>query len=163
MKAIAILLFAVLVVGCGVAPAPSPAPTPTSVQPEPNAALVAFEGHVAEAIIREGQLVRQLAAASAGTNAELGAAARLIEGWAIEETAWLRAHPAEPCFAEAASAWEVGVSDISTSAVAFLALAAAPAPPSDAEGQAAGARLASGTESLEQAATLARSARVACR
>jgi hypothetical protein len=163
MKAIVILLFAALVVGCGVTLEPSPSPTATSVQPEPNAALVAFEGHVAEAITREGQLIRQLATASTGANAELGAVARLIENWAIDETAWLQANPAEPCFAEAAVAWEAGVSDISTSAAAFIALAAAPAPPSDAEGQAAGARLASGTESLEQAATLARYARAACR
>ena len=163
MKAMRVLVLLVaLAAGCA-SPAPSPSPSPTSVQPEPNPALVAFEGHIAEAITREGQLVRQLAATSAGTNAELGAAARLIEQWAINETAWLKTNPAEPCFAEAANAWEAGISDIGTSAAAFIALAAAPSPPTDAEGQAAGARLASGTESLEQAATLARSARVACR
>jgi hypothetical protein len=163
MKTMRVLVLLVALVASCASPAPSPSPSPTSVQPEPNAALVAFEGHMAEAITREGQLVRQLAAASAGTNAELGAVAQLMEAWAIDETAWLQAHPAEPCFAEAANAWEAGVADIGTSAVAFLALAAAPSPPTDAEGQAAGARLASGTESIEQAVALARSARATCR
>ena len=157
MKAIAILLLAALVVGCGVAPTPSPSPTAISVQPEPNPALVAFEGHVAEAITREGQLIRQLAAASAGTNTELRIAASQLVDWAVVEFAWLDANPAESCFAEAADAYRDGIDEIAAAGTAFKA------GPGEADLQAAGARLASGTESLEQAATLARSARVACR
>jgi hypothetical protein len=163
MKAMqALLLMVALVVGCA-SPAPSPSPSPTSVQPEPNPALVAFETHVAEAITREGQLVRQLAAASAGTNTDLRIVAGLVMTWAADETAWLDDNPAEPCFAEAANAYAAGISDISSSAAAFTALGEAPSPPSDAEAQAAGARLASGTKSLEQAAALAKSARAGCR
>jgi hypothetical protein len=163
MKTMRVLLLLVaLAAGCA-SPAPSPSPSPTSVQSEPNAALVAFEGHLTESISREGQLVRQLATASAGTNAELRAVAGLMAAWATDELAWLDANPAESCFAEAADAYRSGVGDIAASAAAFEELAAAPSPPSDAEGQAAGARLASGTESIEQAAALARSARAVCR
>ena len=162
MKVFAILLLATLAVGCA-GPSPSPSPSPTSVQAEPNPALVAFEGHVAEATSRQGQLVRQLATASTGTNAELRAVAGLMAAWAADELAWLDQNPADPCFAQAAATYRTGVTDIAESAAAFETLASAASPPTEAEGQAAGASLASGADALEQAATLASAARAACR
>jgi hypothetical protein len=144
-------------------PSPTPAPSPSSVQAPPNPALVEFEARLADAIGEEGQLIRGLAEASTGSNDQLGLAARRLSEWADEELAWLDDHPAEPCYAAAADAYRTGLTGIAAAGAAFSELAEASAPPTDEEGQAAGQALATGTESLSEAATLARSLRDACR
>ena len=55
------------------------------------------------------------------------------------------------------------MSDISKAATDLRALAEAASPPTDAVGQAAGAKLASGGQELKTAADLAQQARAACR
>ncbi len=151
-------------VGCASPqPSPSPAASPSSVQVPPNPALVQFEERVADALVEEGQLVRGLADASTGSNDQLGLVARRLSEWAAEELAWLEDHPAETCYAAAADAYRAGLSNVAAAGAALSELAAASAPPTDEEGQAAGQSLATGTESLQEAAALARSMRDACR
>ena len=70
------------------------------------------------------------------------------------EQAWLDDHPASTCYESAWLTYQSGVEDVATSASAFLALATRPSPPSDAEGQQAAVSLATGTSSLDAAASL---------
>ena len=79
------------------------------------------------------------------------------------EAAWLEEHMADPCYADAVGAYRDGLAQIEASAEAFDALATAPSPPSDEDGQAAGESLARGSTGLQQAAALAVRARAACR
>jgi hypothetical protein len=157
------LLLAAFVAACGPAPTPSPSPTQTPVQASPNPALVEFETHIRDATTRQGQLVRDLAAATTGANAQLGLAARGLGEWAAEEESWLEAHPADACYEDAWQTFVSGVDDIATAASVFEGLAAQPSPPNESEGAAAGEALATGTSALNAAAGLANQARAACR
>ena len=159
------LAVAIVVAACGTAPAtpPATAPAPSPVQASPNPGLVEFEVHLRDAASREGQLIRDLAAASAASNDRLGLAARRLAAWAAEEQSWLDEHPADACYEDAWLAFLTGVEDIATSAAAFEELAAAASPPTEAQGQAAGATLGSGRDSIDTAADLANQARAACR
>lgn len=162
LVAVAIVLLSIG--GCGTAPSPVPATASgVPVQAPPNPQLVEFEGHLAEAITRQGQLVRDLAAASTGSSGQLGLVARQLEQFAADELAWLDEHDGDPCYEEATAAFTEGLNSIRRSARLFSDLATASPPPSDTGGQAAGQALSEGTSSLGQAATLAKSARATCR
>jgi hypothetical protein len=162
LVAVAIVLLSI--VGCGTTPSPVPATaSAVPVQASPNPLLVEFEGHVAGAITRQGQLVRDLAAASTGSPGQLRLVARQLEQFAADELAWLEDHAGDPCYADAIATFTEGLNSIRRSAQLFSDLATASAPPSETAGQAAGQALSEGTSSLGQAATLAKSARAACR
>ena len=161
---VAVAIALISIVGCGTTPSPVPATASTvPVQAPPNPLLVEFEGHVADAITRQGKLVRDLAAASTGSSGQLGLVARQLDQFAADELAWLDDHDGDPCYAEAIAAFTNGLNSIRRSAQLFSDLATASSPPSDTAGQAAGQALSAGTSSLGQAATLAKSARAACR
>jgi hypothetical protein len=158
---------ATIAVACGANPSPAPTeppPTQSPVQASPNPNLVDFETHLRDATPREGQLIRALSAAAAtGSNAQLGLAARELSEWAAAEETWLTDHPADACYEDAWQTYASGVDDLTTAAAAFTELAAAPSPPTDAEGQAAAAPLATGGDSINAAADLANQARAQCR
>ena len=157
------LAIGIAVAACAtVEPSPEPSRSPSPVQASPNPKLVEFEGRVADALGREGQLVRDLGAASAGTNGQLRLVAGQLGEWAAGELSWLREHDADPCYEAALAAYSKGLNAIGLAAGMFTMLASASAPPSDADAQLAGQSLSDGTTSLEQAATLAREARVDC-
>jgi hypothetical protein len=149
-------------------PAPSPAPVsepPPSrspVQASPNPNLVAFTTHIREATTREGQLVRDIAAAQQGSADQQRLAARGLTAWAADEQAWLDDNIADSCYEAAWQSWQAGVGDIAKAA-AGLASIVDVAVPSAGAGEAAGAQLASGGKALEAAADLAGQARAACR
>jgi hypothetical protein len=161
---VAVAIAILSIVGCGTTPSPVPATT-SAVAPQaaPNPQLVEFEGRVAEAITRQGQLVRDLAAASTGSSGQLGLAARQMDQFAADELAWLDNHDGDPCYADATAAFTEGLNSIRRSAQLLSDLATASPAPEDTVGQAAGQALSEGTSSLGQAATLAKSARAACR
>jgi hypothetical protein len=153
----------IVVAACAtVEPSPEPSRSPSPVQASPNPKLVEFEGRVADALAREGQLVRGLGASSAATNGQLRLVAVQLGEWAAAELSWLREHDADPCYAAAADAYNKGLNAVGLAAGMFTELASASTPPSGADAQLAGQSLSDGTTSLEQAATLAREARVDC-
>lgn len=155
--------LAIVLAGCGATVEQSATPSRTPVQASPNPSLVEFEGHLADAKAVQGGIVRALAKASVGSDAKLLVAARQLADWAADEETWLRDHPADACYAPAFSAYGSGVAAIAGSAAAFESLATASAPPTDAEGEAAGEGLSTGTQVIERAAALAKTARAACR
>ena len=164
---VALVAFAAVLAACA-GPAPTQAPTeapPTQspVQASPNPNLVAFETHVRESTTKEGQLIRDLAAAQTGSQDQQRLAARSLVAWAADEQTWLDANIADSCYEPAWQSWKSGISDISTAADSLRALAEAASPGTDAQGQAAGAKLASGGDSLKAAADLATQARAPCR
>jgi len=144
-------------------PAPSAAPSRSPVQAAPNPRLVEFESHVAEATRVQFRLVDGLAKASVGPPAGLRGPARQMADWATGEIAWLDEHPAEPCYRDAADAYRGGVEAILTSATAFDRLATASAPPTAAEGEAAGKDLSDGQAAMQLGALKANASRAACR
>jgi hypothetical protein len=163
---LAIAVVSAMAIGCGPAPTPiqtSPPPTQSPVQAAPNPNLVEFETRLRDATSREGQLVRALAAASTGSNDQLGLAARELGDWAAGEQTWLTDHPADACYEDAWQTYASGVDDFLTAASDFGALAEAASPPTDAEGQAAAGALSSGADSVNAAADLANQARAGCR
>jgi hypothetical protein len=165
-RTIACLAAAVALVGtaCG-APQPSltPPPTPRPVQASSNPHLVEFTVHAQERAPIRGGLIRDLAAASAGTQQQLALAARRLVDWTNEEVAWLEEHPPDACYEDAWQTYASGVDDFATAASDLLALAEAPSPPTEAEAQAAAAGLGSGSDAFEAADVLADEARAACR
>jgi hypothetical protein len=151
-------------------PGPTPASSPTEppatqnpVQASPNPNLVAFETHIRESTTKEGQLIRDLAAAQTGSQDRQRLAARSLVAWAADEQTWLDANIADSCYEPAWQSWKAGVTDIAAAADSLRALAEAASPATDAQGQAAGTKLASGGDSLKTAADLANQARAACR
>ncbi len=92
-------------------------PSASPVQPEPDPRLVEFDGRVADAVKRGGQLVRALSAASVGSGGQLGLVAREMGDWANGELAWLDEHAAEACYRDAADAYESGLTDIADAAI----------------------------------------------
>jgi len=121
------LAIALVVAGLGsiacAAPTPtSPPATPSPVQASPNPGLVEFETHIRESITSQGSLVRDLAAATTGSNDQLALAANHLEGWAADEQAWLDEHPAGACYENAWLTYQSGVEDVGTAASAFIAL-----------------------------------------
>ena len=160
---IASWFFVLALVAACASPAPTASPaTPSPVQASPNPGLVEFETHMRDAIKNQGSIVRDLAAATTGTNEQLGLAARTLTDWSEAEQAWLDEHPADACYEDAWLTYQSGVEDVGSSAAAFVALAAKPSP-DETEGQEAGVSLATGTSSLDAAADLANQARAACR
>lgn len=159
----ALVAVSIILAGTACDTTPSPVPSTAPVQAAPNPRLVEFEGHIAAATKRQGQLVQELAKAITGSSAELRIAAGQTADWAAAELTWLEEHRPDACYQAAADAYRTGVRSILTSAAVFVAMVGAPSPPSEAEGQAAGQHLSDGTDSLRQAATLAKSARAACR
>jgi hypothetical protein len=156
------LVIVCLVAACG-SPTPSAAPSPSPVQAAPDPRLVEFESHVAAAVRVQLRLVDGLAKASAGPPAGLRGPARQMTDWATGEIAWLDDHPADPCYRDAADAYRGGVEAILTSATAFGRLATASAPPTVAEGQAAGQGLSDGQSAMQLGALKANASRAGCR
>ena len=162
-----LVALAVAVAAC-TTPAPTPAPptepppTQSPVQASPNPNLVAFTTHIREATTREGQLVRDLAAAQSGSKDQLRLVARHLATWASDEQAWLDANIADSCYEPAWQSWSDGATDIATAATGFTTLADV-ALPSPETGQAAASHLAAGGDELKAAADLADQARAACR
>jgi hypothetical protein len=169
IRALGLASLVAIVGGCatGSSPTPSsptaPPPTTAPVQASPNPNLVAFTTHIQDATTREGQLVRDLAAAQTASQNQQRLAARQLVAWAADEKTWLDANIADSCYEDAWQSWSSGVDDISTAAESLRALAEAASPATNAEGQAAGARLSTGTVALKTAADLASQARAACR
>ena len=157
---VAVVLIAA---GCAPGPSPTPPPTPSPVQPSPNPNLVGFTLHAQGGAPVRGGLVRELAAASAGTQQQLALAARRLVDWTNAEIVWLEEHPPDACYEDAWQTSATGVDDFATAASDLLALAEAPTAPTDAEAQAAAAALGSGGEAFEPADRLADEARAACR
>ena len=153
----------IVAAGCAPGPSPTPQPSPSPVQGSPNPDLVEFTLHVQEAAPARGPLVRDLAAASAGTQQQLAVAARRLVDWTNEEIAWLEEHPADACYEDAWQTYASGVDDFRTAASDLLTLAGAPSPPTEAEGQAAAAALGSGSDAFDAADRLIDEARAACR
>lgn len=134
------------------------------MQASPNPNLVEFTLHVQEVAPRRGQLVRDLSAASAGTQQrQLALAARRLVDWTNEEIAWLEKHPADACYEDAWQTYATGVDDFATAASDLLSLAEAPSPPAEAAAQLAAAALGSGSDAFDAADRLADDARAACR
>jgi hypothetical protein len=160
---VTLISIALALVACGSSVEQSAGPSRTPVQASPNPNLVEFEGHLADAKTAQGAIVRALASASVGSQAELLASARQLAEWAADEADWLADHPADACYVAAADAYRSGVAAIAESAAGFELLATASGTPSDAEGQDAGQGLSTGTDAIEHAAALARTARAGCR
>jgi hypothetical protein len=133
------------------------------VQATPDPNLVDFERHVADATRARLRIVDSLAKASAGPAAGLRGPARQMTDWAHTEIAWLHDHPAEACYQDAADTYRAGVETILTAGTAFMTLATASAPPTEAEGHAAAQGLSDGQSTIQLGATKANAARVACR
>jgi hypothetical protein len=151
-----------LICACGSAP-PSVSPSGSrGVEGVQDARIVEFTGHVIAANAIQARLIPVLAKASAGTPAELAAAARHMADWADGEIAWLDAHPSLACYQVAADAYRDGVTMIKTAAAAFVALAAAPSPRSDTQGQAAAQGLSDGGSAIQGASLQASALRDAC-
>lgn len=158
---------AIAVAACAM-PAPSAAPpteppaTQGPVQASPNPNLVAFTTHIREATSREGQIVRDLAAAQTGSKSQLRLVAHELATWASDEQAWLEANIADSCYEPAWQSWSDGATAIASAATGFTTLADV-ALPSPETGQAAASKLADGGDALKAAADLADQARAACR
>lgn len=167
VRALGLASLVAIVAACagpGPTPAPTePPPTQSPVQASPNPNLVAFETHIRASTTQEGALIRDLAAAQTGSQDQQRIAARQLVAWAANEQTWLEANIADTCYEPAWQSWSQGVSDISKGATVLRALAEAAPPPTDAQGQSAGAQLASGGQELKTAADLAQQARAACR
>lgn len=158
---------AVAVAACAATPS-TPAPpteppvTQSPVQASPNPNLVAFATHIREATTREGQIVRDLAAAQTGSKSQLRLVAHQLATWASDEQAWLEANIADSCYEPAWQSWSEGATAISSAAAGFTTVADV-ALPSPEIGQAAASKLAAGGDALKAAADLADQARAACR
>jgi hypothetical protein len=170
------ILIGLLGAACG-ATEPLPSAGPGSDQPaaatSPSAdsparlGLSAFEARVRDATGREGQLVRALAAASAGTAAEMRLAVGQMRQWADGETAWLAAHPADACYDAAATKFQAAIDAMTSSADWFSGMVDASLAPSDdvsrgSMGTEAGNDLQDATQALADAAALAKAARASC-
>jgi predicted small lipoprotein YifL len=174
-RRVVLLLAALAVVaGCGSdGPTVSPsAAASTGGEPGRSAApgtspatsnLAAFEGRLREATAREGLLVQAIAAASAGSPADLRLAVGQMRDWVAGEEAWLRSNPPETCYLAAAQAFQAALTSMEAAAAGFEALAAAsPGPSGDAGGAAAAASLQDVARSLLDAAAKAKTARPDC-
>jgi hypothetical protein len=166
--AVAVAIAVAIAVAACAMPAPSAAPpteppaTQAPVQASPNQNLVAFTTHIREATSREGQIVRDLAAAQTGSKSQLRLVAHQLATWASDEQAWLEANIADSCYEPAWQSWSDGVTAIAAAATGFTTLADV-ALPSPETGQAAASKLAQGGDALKAAADLADQARAACR
>jgi hypothetical protein len=172
-----LVVAAVILAACGATePLPSPAASSTSdgspaVGDSPDAVassgLSEFEAHLRDATAREGQLVRALASASAGSAAELRLAISQMRAWATSERAWLTDHPADPCYDAAATKVLAAIDSIESSAGWFEGVIDASLAPSDdvsrgSMGTEAGNDLQDAGQALIDAAALAKAARTGC-
>lgn len=167
------VLLAIVASGCG----PSEAGPSSSTDGDPAATAIArasgaaqgdplsaFEGRLRDATTAQGIIVRALAAASAGSTAQVDAAVGQMRTWVAAEQAWLKAHPAQTCFAAAATRYSAAVEAMATSAGQFEAAAhASPAASDDAAGAAAAQSLQDASRALLDAAALAKTSRPNCR
>lgn len=164
-------LAAAVVAGCGSSVAPSTSSLPDSVGsssplPTPELAdpLAAFEGRLRDATTREGQLVRALAAASAGGPSQMRLAVIQMRQWIDAERTWLGAHPGAPCFATAVAAYQAAIDAMTRAADGFAATASrSPTPSGDPDGAAAGQALQDAARALTDSAVFAKNARSSCR
>ena len=150
--------------------APPPATAPAAASASAGAArsgLSDFEAHVRDATAREGQLVRDLGAASAGSAADLRLVIGRMREWADAERTWLAAHPADPCYDAAATKLQSAIDSMTTSADWFSGMIEASLAPSDdvsrgSMGTEAANDLGDATQALIDAAALAKAARASC-
>jgi hypothetical protein len=170
------LASAAILAACGsTEPLPSGAPLPSdrSDVASPSAdvtrsGLSDFEARVRDATAREGQLVRDLAAATATLEpAGLRLVIEKMRAWADGERAWLAAHPADPCYDAAATKFQSAIDSIVSSADWFSGMIAASLAPSDdvsrgSMGTEAANDLGDATQALTDAAALAKAARSSC-
>ena len=167
------LVVALAAAGCGT-DQPLPSRTPVtggvegSVAPSaPSSRLPEFEARLRDATTREGALVRAVAAASAGSSADVRLAVGQLRDWADGERAWLTDHPADPCFDAAASKLEAAIDSIASTADWLEASVDASVAPSDdvsvpsARTEAVHA-LQDAARALTDAAALAKTARATC-
>ena len=159
----AVVAVVLIAAGCATGPSPTPPPTPSPVQASPNPNLVEFTVHASEGAPVRGGLVRDLAAASAGSQEQLALAARRLVEWTDAEVVWLEEHPPDACYEDAWQTYASGVDDFATAASDLLSLAAALSAPTEAEARAAAAPLGSGSDAFAAADLLADEARAACR
>jgi hypothetical protein len=163
-----------LIVACGNGdPTPSSPASPSgslSASAAPagtaNPNLAAFEGRIRDATAREGLLVRSLAAASAGTAADMRLAIAQVRDWVAGERDWLAGHPADACYQAAADAYIGAVDAMEKTAdlvAAYANASAGPVASGAAAGEAAGRQLNAATDALHASADLATGARAACR
>ncbi len=139
-----------------------------SAGPPTSDPLAVFEGRLRDATMREGALVRTIAAASAGNRADLRLAVLQMRQWVDGERAWLKDHPVQPCYDAAGTKFEAALDSIAASADGFSGVADASFAPSDevslqSAGTAGASALQDAARALVDAAALAKTARTSCR
>ena len=134
---------------------PSQSVGPSDV-PSTNPRLLAFRTHMADAIARDGELIRNLAVAIASSPAQAKAVIKEIAVWTAAETAWLKKNPPLACYKEAHDSLRAGVADIAAANTQFSKLMASKSPPKSLGSTPAGARLAQGASEINKARALAR-------
>jgi hypothetical protein len=173
----ALIALALAAAACG-ATEPLPSSTPavpvdasSSAGGSPAAAgtsgLSDFEARLRDATAREGQLVRAVAAASAGSAADRRLAIGQMRDWADGERTWLTDHPADPCYDAAATKFRAALDSMKSSADWLEGTLTASLAPSDdvsmsSMGTEAGNDLQDAGQALIDAAALAKAARTAC-
>jgi predicted small secreted protein len=172
----ATVLLAGVLAACG-ATEPLPSATrsfPPEVSSPPGGSpagngsgLSDFEARLRDATAREGQLVRAVAAASAGSPADLRLVIGQMRDWAAGERAWLGDHPADPCYDAAATKLRAALDAMVSSAGWLEGTVTASLAPSDdvsmnSMGTEAGNDLQDAGQALIDAAALAKAARTAC-
>jgi hypothetical protein len=172
-----IALLTAVLAACGATePLPSsppsvPADTSAAAGGSPAAGgtsgLSDFEARLRDATAREGQLVRAVAAASAGSAADVRLAIGQMRDWADGERTWLTDHPADPCYDAAATKFRAALDAMTSSANWLEGTVTASLAPSDdvsmnSMGTEAGNDLADAGQALIDAAALAKAARTAC-
>ena len=172
----AIAILTIALAACGsTEPLPSATPAASAGGPRGSAStdatasgLVEFETRLRDATAGEGALVRELAAASAGSPDALRLVAGKMRAWADAERRWLAEHPADPCYDAAATKLGAAIDSIASSADWVRAMVDASLAPSDdvsrgSMGTEAGNDLQDATQALIDAAALAKAARPTCR
>lgn len=172
VPALALAILVLMAAGCGSAVV---TPVPAGSGPAGSGAIVtgsgdvpgdplsAFEGRLRDATLRQGLIVRALAAASAGSSSAMTTAVAQMRDWVSREQTWLTAHPALACFAAAAARYQDALDSMTISADAFAATIGASASAADVAGTTAGASLQDAARALAETATLAKTARTSCR
>ena len=170
-------LLAVVLAACGATePLPSATPSPPpdasgapggSSGPGGTSGLSDFEARLRDATAREGQVVRAVAGASAGSTADLRLAIGQMRDWVAGERAWLGEHPADPCYDAAATKLRAALDAMEGSAGWLEGTVTASLAPSDdvsrsSMGTEAGNDLQDAGQALIDAAALAKAARTAC-
>ena len=161
------IAIAAAVAGCGSTASPTPsaggavvngAARPSTGTPAPtfsNAKLGELLARLGDATARQASMVRDLTTATSGTPEQIRTAAGAISDWAKGESSWLDAHTPDACFTKAHDSYRRAVTDIAAAAAEFTRLAATGNPPTNVQGQPAGAQFVKGLAEVTEANALA--------